>query len=447
MPKPQPLLFARHIEDRRRQFDQLLAEAGYDCLLIHSGRPEMRLFDDQHPPFRAHAPFVAWVPQPFNSDSLLEIRPGQKPILWFCQPRDFWHVSPEQPADWWADAFDIRIVDAATGWQDRLAQTCALAVIGRDRDLGPLPDRADLNPEALLRGMDEARTVKTEWERECLRQANLRAARAHLAAGQAFDSGASELEIHLAYLAAADQDQDHMPYNSIVGLNEHAAVLHYQHRAAVSPAKRYSFLIDAGADHLGYAADITRTWTRPEHTDFDDLIDAVERAQLTLCDEMRAGRDYVDLHRQAHHAIAAILEQAGLVRMSAADQVETGISGYFLPHGLGHFIGCQVHDVAGKISPDGKPLPPPDAFPFLRLTRTLAPGNVVTVEPGLYFISMLLNQLRQSRFTDVVDWAAIDALLPFGGIRIEDNVLVTEATPINFTREAFASLDKAGGHA
>ena len=440
MPTTLSLLFNRHIEDRRRQFDHLLSELGYDCLLIHSGRPEMRLFDDQHPPFRAHAPFVAWVPEPFNVDSLLELRPGQKPILWFCQPRDFWHLSPAAPADWWADAFDLRIVESADGWADRLKQQQAMAVIGRARDLGTLPERADLNPERLLLAMDEIRTVKTDWERDCIRRANQRAARAHLAAGQAFDSGASELEIHLAYVAAAEQDQDQLPYNNIVALNEHAAILHYQLRSADSPRQRLSFLIDAGADHHGYAADITRTWTRPEHTDFDDLIEAVDRAQVELCRQVRAGADYVDLHRRAHLAMAAILEQAGVVKMSPEDQVTSGVSSYFLPHGLGHFIGCQVHDVAGKRTPEGEPLPPPEAFPFLRLTRQLAAGNVLTVEPGLYFIPMLLEQLRASAYQDRIDWTAVEAFKPFGGIRIEDNVLVTEANPINFTREAFDAL-------
>jgi len=438
MPTPNALIYARHVENRKDQFDHILAELGYDCLLIHSGRPEVRLFDDSHPPFRAHAPFAALVPQPFAADCLLELRPGHRPRLWFCQPDDFWHMAPEAPADWWADSLDIEVVTGPEAWHERFSGPRALAVLGRRRDLGALVDSADLNPPELLRRIDELRTVKTAWERECIAQANRIAARAHSAAARAFDKGASELGIHLAYLAAAGQDQDQLPYNSIVALNEHAAVLHYQHRSAQTPAVRNSFLIDAGADFCGYAADVTRTHAASESCLYAELIGAMDRVQQKLCAGVRAGRSFVDLHRQAHLAVAGLLEQTELVRSTPDRIVESGVSGYFLPHGLGHFLGAQVHDVAGQKTPDGQPLPPPDEFPALRLTRDLEVGNVVTIEPGLYFIPVLLEQLRASPYAEWVDWAAIDELLPFGGIRIEDNVLVTEGDSVNFTRQAFA---------
>jgi Xaa-Pro dipeptidase len=441
MPTHNALLYTRHIEKRSSQTDEILSELGYDTVLIHSGTPEMYLFDDQHPPFRAHAPFSAWIPQPRTPDCLLELRVGRKPRLWFCQPEDFWHLPPDPPAQWWADALDVETVASPGGWHGRFKEARSTAVIGRQRDLGHLlHDRADLNPPALLARMDENRTRKTAWERECIAQANRVAARAHRAAGAAFESDASELEIHLAYLEVAGQDQSDLPYNSIVALNQHAAILHYQVRSARRPDHRSSFLIDAGADHFGYAADVTRTWTLPEHSDFDDLIEAVDRAQLLLCEKAQPGVSFVELHRQAHLAMAGILEQAGLVNMSPDEMLATGVSSYFLPHGLGHFIGVQVHDVAGKVSPTGEPLPPPEEFPALRLTRELQPGNVVTIEPGIYFIPMLLDKLRASEFGDKVDWNALEELLPFGGIRIEDNVLVSETKPVNFTRQAFAEL-------
>ncbi|MCC5865650.1 MAG: Xaa-Pro dipeptidase [Wenzhouxiangella sp.] len=437
MPSSHKLLFARHVEDRLASTRALLGELGYDSLLIHSGRAEFRLFDDQAPPFRAHAAFASWLPLPFAEDCLLEIRVADRPRLWFLQPRDYWHLPPSPPADWWQDAFDIELVEEREQWAECFDRSRALAVIGRRRDLAEQLGGAELNPSALIAGMAEARTVKTGWERECMARANDIAARAHLAAADVFESGGSELEIHLAYLAAAGQDQDQLPYNSIVALNEHASVLHYQHRSARRPSSARSFLIDAGADFCGYAADVTRTWTMPENRDFDDLLDAMERVQQGLCKQITAGISFVDLHRQAHLDIAAVLEQAELVRMSPEEMVESGVSSYFFPHGLGHFIGAQVHDVAGKVDSDGQPLPPPERYPFLRLTRRLEPGNVLTVEPGLYFIPILLEQLKASAFADRVNWSQVEGLVPLGGIRIEDNVLVTEAEPVNFTRQSF----------
>ncbi|TVS12488.1 MAG: Xaa-Pro dipeptidase [Wenzhouxiangella sp.] len=435
------LLYARHIEDRRDQIDAALNELGYDALLIHSGRPKNRLFDDQHPPFRAHAPFVAIVPLPFAEDCLLEFQAGRKPRLWFCQPQDFWHLPPADPENWWAEHFQIEPVGSASDWEPRFRNRRALAAIGDPGVLDGLGDEVAINPPELLHRLAEARTRKTAWERECLAAANRRAAGGHVAAAAAFRRGASELEIQLEYLRAVGQDQDAQPYPGIVALNEHAAVLHYQNRSADPPSKCLSFLLDAGADHHGYASDITRTWTLPEHAEFAALVNAVDLQQQRLCESMRPGANFADLHRQAHLGIAEVVRVSGLVDMSPDDMVESGVSGYFLPHGLGHFLGAQVHDVNGLVAADGEVLPPPAQHPFLRLSRNLEPGNVVTVEPGLYFIPVLLDKLRRSEHGRRVRWERVEALRPFGGIRIEDNVLVSEGDPVNLTRQAFAALE------
>jgi Xaa-Pro dipeptidase len=446
MTMTQQLLYARHIEHRREQVDRALSRLGYDALLIHSGRPRDRLFDDQHPPFRAHAPFVAMVPLPFAADCLLEFRVGERPCLWYCQPEDFWHLPPSDPEAWWADAFDLETVADPSAWASRFRNRRALAVIGDPDDLGSLGDGLAINPPALLHRLAESRTVKTAWERECLHGASVAAARAHQAAADAWLAGASELEIHLAYLAAAGQDQEQLPYASIVALNAHAAVLHYQHRSAQRPAASRSFLIDAGASQYGYGSDVTRTWTQSDAGSFAALISELEALQQRLCKVMVPGASFVDLQRQAHHGIAHILHHAGIVNLSAEDMVACGLSGHFFPHGLGHFLGVQVHDVNGLVDAEGQALPPPHSDPYLRLTRDLAAGNVVTVEPGLYFIPMLLERLRDSNLARHVDWSAVDELRPFGGIRIEDNVLVTESEPVNLTRQAFSDVSRGAWH-
>jgi Xaa-Pro dipeptidase len=434
----QDLLFSQHFQHRRSVVDRTLTELGYDALLIHSGRPSARLFDDQHPPFRAHAPFAAMVPLPFAIDGLLEFRPGRRPRLWHCQPEDFWHLPPTSPESWWADELEIETVAEASAWASQFKNQRALAVIGAPEDLAGLGEQVAINPPELVHGLAEDRTVKTAWERACLKQANEVGAKAHRAAEAAFRAGSSELEIHLAYLEAAGQDQDHLPYASIVALNEHAAVLHYQHRDALRPQSMQSFLLDAGANCLGYGSDITRTKALEQSTGFSALISEMDAMQQRLCRGLRAGASFVDLHLQAHRGVAHILHHAGIVALPADEMVESGVSAYFFPHGLGHFLGVQVHDVNGQVTPDGQALPPPEAHPALRLTRHLEAGNVVTVEPGLYFIPMLLKRLRNSSHARHIDWSAIDALTPFGGIRIEDNVLVTSDEPINLTRQAFA---------
>lgn len=431
------LLFARHIEDRQRGIEGDLAECGYDAVLIHSGSLEMRFLDDHPHAFRANPHFVTWAPLPWTPDCAVLIRPGEKPRLWYCQPDDFWHAPPDDPEVWWADALDVRSVAGDREFVDQAGTPGSLAVIGDAPVLREAFPSADYNPEALMRRLDEARTFKTAWERQQIARANQVAVRGHRAAEQAFRAGRAELDIHLAYMQAARQAESRLPYPSIVGCNEHAAVLHYQFKDIDAVSIPRTLLIDAGADSRGYAADITRTWTT-DGGDFAALIDAVDDLQQRLVADTRPGTVFPDLHRRAHGLVAAVLERLGLVRMPPEDMVESGITGHFFPHGLGHFLGIQVHDAAGHRAPDGSPLPPPDDHPALRLSRVLQPGNVVTIEPGIYFIPSLLEKLRASGRDEAVDWRAVEALAPYGGVRVEDDVLVTESEPVNFTREAFA---------
>ena len=122
-------------------------------------------------------------------------------------------------------------------------------------------------------------------------------------------------------------------------------------------------------------------------------------------------------------------------------QVASGVSGVFLPHGLGHLLGLQVHDVGGfRPTPEADPIPRPEGHPALRLTRKLETGMVVTVEPGVYFIDSLLARLRAGPQAGAVNWTLVANLAACGGIRIEDNVVVTATGHDNLTRTAFADV-------
>ena len=155
---------------------------------------------------------------------------------------------------------------------------------------------------------------------------------------------------------------------------------------------------------------------------------------------VRAGTDYAQIHLEAHLLLAGVLHDAGVLNISPEDAVARGVSSAFFPHGIGHGIGLQVHDVAGFAASDsGGTIAKPNGHPYLRLTRTLAPGMVVTIEPGIYFIDMLLEELKAKGLSDAVNWTRVEAFKPYGGIRIEDDVVCTEDAPINLTREAFAA--------
>jgi Xaa-Pro dipeptidase len=155
---------------------------------------------------------------------------------------------------------------------------------------------------------------------------------------------------------------------------------------------------------------------------------------------VRAGFDYRQLHLDAHLALATILRDFGIVRVSPESAVESGVSSAFFPHGIGHGIGLQVHDVAGFAQSDrGGTIAKPQGHPYLRLTRVLEPGMAVTIEPGLYFIDMLLEELKDKGLGPSVNWDRVAQFKPYGGIRIEDDVVCTEGEPLNLTREQFAA--------
>jgi Xaa-Pro dipeptidase len=285
------------------------------------------------------------------------------------------------------------------------------------------------------------RAIKTEYELECMRHASHAAARGHVAAEAAFRAGKSEYEIHLAYIRATGHSERELPYSNIVALNKNASVLHYQHQEREVPAKHHSFLIDAGAQFHTYAADVTRSYAASDG-DFAALIAGMESLQLQLCAQVRNGVDYANIHLDAHQRIASLLHDSGVITMTAPDAVTSGLSSVFFPHGVGHLLGLQVHDVVGfSVDAQGTRKAPPAGHPYLRLTRTLEPGFVVTIEPGLYFIDMLLDEARDSAHGRHINWRRVEEFRPYGGIRVEDNVACTAGESENLTRNAFAALN------
>ena len=434
-------LYAVHLGQLQALYQTVLSDRPWAAVVIDSGCPVPVFGDDQAYPFRVNPRFRQWVPEGDYSHSLIVIRPGARPLLICHQPQDYWHATPAPPDGSWADCFDVVCVSTP--------EDAGRALPDRDENwafLGDPPSCPDgfssqaLNPPDLTSALDYHRVHKTDFEVECLRRANRVAARGHLAARSAFEEGASELEIHLAYLSASRQMERQLPYPNIVALNEHGCILHYDALEPDPPVPVRSLLIDAGADYLGYAADITRTHSA-SRDEFAGLIELVDTAQQALTARISVGVSYVDLHLEMHRLIGTVLADAGLVAMSPESMVEQGVTSAFFPHGLGHHLGLQVHDVGGKLADEhGVCIEQPEGHPFLRNLRPVELGDVFTVEPGLYFIPQLLGPLRAGSCGRQVNWERVNALRAFGGIRIEDDVHVTADGVENLTRDAFQSL-------
>jgi Xaa-Pro dipeptidase len=169
----------------------------------------------------------------------------------------------------------------------------------------------------------------------------------------------------------------------------------------------------------------------------------MEALQQRVCEDVKAGVDFLALHLLTHRLLADVLREHGIVKCSADEAISSGLTRAFLPHGLGHLLGLQVHDAGGRQADvSGKLREPPSQDPYLRLTRTLQPGFVVTIEPGLYFVPALMRAAL-AEHEDKLNRSKIERLVPVGGIRIEDDVEVTPEGSRNLTREAFAAVGDA----
>jgi Xaa-Pro dipeptidase len=432
-------LYPAHLRTVRERTDQALAEAGFDAIVIAAGDLLIQFLDDNPYPFKVNPHFKWWVPIVDNPNCFVVYQPGKKPSLVYYQPVDYWYKPAGAPQGFWTDQFDIRVIGDAAHAKQHFPTGRVAVIAEHDGFL----EGGVMNPEPLMLRLHYERSWKTDYEIECVRQANVRGARGHRAAEKAFRAGESEYEIHLAYLRASDQTEEEIPYSNIIALNENASVLHYtQHeRERIDVTRRHSFLIDAGAAVNGYASDITRTYSR-ENDEFAQLIAAMDEMQQSLVAQVAPDVNYPDIHMSAHRGVAEIVVRFDFVRgLDAAGVVEKRISSTFIPHGVGHFLGLQVHDVAGfAANAHGATLAKPEGHPYLRLTRRVQPRMVFTIEPGLYFIEPLLSELQKSENAKYVNWQKVDAFRKFGGIRIEDDVVVTENGRYNLTRAAFAEV-------
>ncbi len=422
-------LYKQHVAHLVTSYAGVMQKAGFDTIVIHSGSLKKRTeFDDQYWPLRVTPHFQHWLPLA-HPECVLTLRTGKTPSLYWPKETSIWEKQPTPELSLFEEHFTIDRSDTFTA-----PQGTRVAFIGEAISRAEAWEIEHVNPPALLSALDHVRSKKTAYEIECLAEANRRAALGHTSVLEAFREGSSsELELHLRYLGATKQDDHETPYKNIVALDEHGAVLHHVTYGKTAP-RGESLLLDAGATYLGYCSDITRTWVKGRGdaaNTFEALLARMETMQKRLCENAKVGRPYEELHNESHHEVSRVLSEAKIVKMSPEEIDSKGISRHFYPHGLGHSLGLQCHDVGCA------DMKPKKENPFLRNTAPVETGQVFTIEPGLYFIDGLLKELREGPDAGSVDWKLVDALSPLGGIRIEDDLVVGEAgvAPRNLTRE------------
>lgn len=433
-------LFADHIASLENNYQnalQFCAESDERSILIHSGSEHFYYADDRAIAFQSYGHFLHWIPVN-KPDQFLLFTPGQQPRYLQVVPNDYWYDQTIDSADWWTSAFNIirlsRVEEIS-----KYIDTANTIYLGQEVDMirGLLGDQLNINPLPLLHYLDYQRAYKTDYEIAQLRTANAKALIGHKAAENAFNDGLSEYAIHQAYLQACEILEYEAPYTNIVALDEKSAILHYQNKRRDSATDSQILLIDAGYRVNGYGSDITRTYAKESaHPVFRHLLAGMNTLESELVDSVEIGKNYTDIHALTLRKVGALLRQLDIVNANDEVMLEAQIPQLFMPHGVGHLLGLQVHDVAGfQQDLTGTMTSAPAHSSALRNTRPIEENMVFTIEPGCYFIPLLLEPQRKTAIGGMLNWSLIDELYPYGGIRIEDNIRVLKSGTENLTRD------------
>lgn len=423
-------LYGAHLEQVLAGHRDAMQKEGVDVLVIDSGGSEMTNYDDDHGPSAPVAPnFARLAPtiEKPNDHAVVLGQDGRPALLYHSPKGNFWQ-KPTTPPDNLNEAFDTREVQNQKVLDEEVAR---LSEGKRSLRIGPKAP-ANEDTRRMKARLEWARRFKTNYEIACIAVASRTGALGHLAARDAFLSGGSELDMHLAFLQAAGATDDKTAFPSIVSLDADTAWLH---RPEKDPNHRNGgrALIDAGTRFRNYDSDITTTWVKEGanvHEVYIKLLHGLEKIQKDLCAAIRPGVEFIGLHEKAHLEIAKLLLEVGILRnCSPEEAVEKRFTTVFLPHGLGHPLGIQTHDKGGKQArPEGGTLKHPSGdkedplYDWLRKLNPLAEREIVTVEPGIYFFKELQAQFRDGEHSPNFNWALIDQL--DGGMRLESDVLV-----------------------
>ncbi len=284
----------------------------------------------------------------------------------------------------------------------------------------------------LRKALDRERRKKDASEVKLIEQLAIIANAGYEKIAEAIRPGISEKEIQLIYETEIFRKGSHTtPYDSIVGAGTNSAILHALPTNRIVQENEF-VLVDAGADIYDYCVDITRTYfsSGAMHGRHKDLYDLVSKAYTECAAMCMVGVQWRDVHTKAAHVITEGLMQLGLLNGTFEELIEKEVVSLFFPHGVGHLVGLRVRDAGQEEN-----IQPKTYFGArLRIDLALEENNIVTVEPGCYFIASILNNKKvQEKFSKEVNWTALEKWKSIGGVRIEDNLLILDNGHKNLT--------------
>lgn len=412
---------------RRKKAAEALGNSG-PIVLVAAGEPLPKPGGlDQTYPFLPH-PEYYWLSGSRRSGGVMAYEPGAGWTHFVRRPDEaelLWEGRPEVPP-----GEDMAVLPA---W---LAARAGKGVVLLGSPAAALAGLPAADASATREKLDRVRRVKDAAEVALVARAVSATAAGFRKAREVIRPGVTERQVQIELEAEMRRaGADGVSFGTIVGGGDHSAVLHFE-PGSRAIGENEVVLVDSGAEVSEYAADVTRTFPSgksftPEQRAIYDLVLAGQAAAIAKC---RPGTEWHEAHRAAAAAMAAGLKELGILKGSTDSLLETGAIALFFPHGVGHMLGLRVRDVGGAAP--GRPAGRLCCGARPRVDMPLEAGFLMTVEPGLYFVPAILDDAgRRERFRDQVDWDGLGRWRQVGGVRIEDDVLVTDRDPQVLTAE------------
>lgn len=453
--KPIPINILLHAENRERTLKFVRDTAGTpsnSVLLLEGGKADTRHDTDHEPLFRQESWFhwMFGVKEP-DCYGAVHVETGKSTLfiprlpaeyaIWMGRIRTTDDFKEEYKVD------EVMYVDELESYLSGLAPERVCVNYGLCHDSGkyshaaefPGKDSYDVDTVLLNKAMTECRVIKSELELELMRFSSIMGSEAHMAVIEHTRPGLKEYQLeslfkHFCYYYGGIR---HSAYTCICATGPNGSTLHYGHAGA--PNDRLikdgdMCLFDMGGEYHCYASDLTCSF--PANGKFSDdqrmVYEAVLAAQWAVMDSLKPGVNYLQMQEVSYRTSLTKLTEGGLLTGDVEGMMAVNLGATFMPHGLGHFIGLDTHDVGGY--PDGTSRSKEDGYKSLRTVRELKENMTLTVEPGVYFVDHLLDAaLADPAKAAFINADVLARFRGWGGVRIEDVVRITADGIENFT--------------
>uniref|UniRef100_A0A665VNX2 Xaa-Pro dipeptidase n=1 Tax=Echeneis naucrates TaxID=173247 RepID=A0A665VNX2_ECHNA len=421
-------------ENRRRLCTELKATDGLvlkSVVVLQGGEQRQRYCTDTDLLFRQES-FFHWTFGVTEADcyGAIDVDSG-KSIL-------FVPKLPESYATWMGEIFSKEHFKAKYA-VDEVQYACDVSQSvklcrGQNTDSGSICREASF--EGISRELADvslvcSRLIKTDMELEVLRYTNRISSEAHKMVMKHVKPGQTEYEMEslFQHYCYSKGGMRHTSYTCICGTGHNSSVLHYGHAGAPNDKLIMDgdmCLFDMGGEYYCYSSDITCSFPANGKFTSDQraIYEAVFKSSRAVMAAIKPGVKWTDMHRLADRVHLEELVKIGILNGRVEDMVKVHIGAVFMPHGLGHLLGIDVHDVGGY--PEGVKRIDEPGLKSLRMGRLVQERMVLTVEPGIYFINHLLDQaLANPAQSCFINKDVLTRFRGFGGVRIEDDIAVT----------------------